>query len=469
MARHAWVVAVWFALIWVTALPATAATAFDGEWRTSFGIVTLKQTGNAVTGAYGDAGQFTLKGTVAGKKLTFEYQEAQAKGDATWTLDDSSHAFRGTFKVRGGKAGTWEGWRPDPNAAKGEPAQLAGLWLTDQGLMELEQTGDKVKGRYAFRGTSGIEGTLTGRRFDFTTEAFRPGKGWLDVSPNGKTLSGAATTNGFAAWYGWRGRKASEFARHARLVPGKIVDGSTTNLLTYAVRAPEGYKDGSDKTWPTVVILHGSNMNARAYVNTIAAAWPDIAKDYLILGLNGERPSNISADPKFNYTYINYVGRSTFKGFPGTDRESPALVAEALADLRDAYPVSKYFVGGHSQGGFLTYSLLMNSPELVAGAFPISAGVIVQCAPTAYADERLKAAQRAVPLAIIHGRQDRVVNFAMGEHAAKIFGDAGWPALRFFADDSGAGHMFGRLPVGQAIRWLETQWSHDPAKGTPRK
>ena len=29
---------------------------------------------------------------------------------------------------------------------------------------------------------------------------------------------------------------------------------------------------------------------------------------------------------------------------------------------------SRYFVGGHSQGGFLTYSLLMNDPDLIAGA-----------------------------------------------------------------------------------------------------
>jgi predicted esterase len=212
------------------------------------------------------------------------------------------------------------------------------------------------------------------------------------------------------------------------------------------------------------VILHGSNMNGTAYVGTIAAAWPDVAREYLLIGINGERPSSIGENPQFNYTYVSYVGRSTFKGFPGTDRESPALVAEAMTELRGVYPVQKYFVGGHSQGGFLTYSLLMNFPELVAGAFPASAGVIFQCEPSAYADEKVRAAQRAVPLAIVHGRQDRVVGFDSGEYAATIFGEAGWPAIRFFADDSGAGHMFARLPVGEAIRWLEAQASDDPMK-----
>src|SRR5205814_10697226 len=102
----------------------------------------------------------------------------------------------------------------------------------------------------------------------------------------------------------------------------------------------------------------------------------------------------------------------------------PALVAEALDDLRETYPISRYFVGGHSQGGFLTYSLLMNFPEKIAGAFPISAGVIFQCEPSAYADEKVRAAQRTVPLAIIHSKQDQVVEFNSGEYAATIFGEA---------------------------------------------
>jgi hypothetical protein len=136
-------------------------------------------------------------------------------------------------------------------------------------------------------------------------------------------------------------------------------------------------------------------------------------------------------------------------------------VAEALDDLRKTYPIGRYFVGGHSQGGFLTYSLLMNSPERIAGAFPISCGVIFQCEPDAYKDEALRAAQRSVPLAIVHGRNDPMVDFAAGRYAANLFGEAGWPGLRLFASDT-AGHMFMLLPVGEAIRWLEAMASDDP-------
>jgi predicted esterase len=443
---------------------APSVGAFDGEWRTSIGIVQLKQTGNSVTGTYGKAGEFTLKGSVEGKRLSFEYQEGHASGDAHWNLDESGNAFSGTFKLRTGQAGGWEGWRLDPDAAKGELTDFGGLWLTDLGLMELKQSGSKLRGRYALGGVSAIEGRLTGREFDFKYKAFRSGQGWFDFSPDGNTFAGAAATSGFSGWYGWRGRRAPEFVRHVKLEPGKIVDGSTKGLLTYSVRAPEGYREGDGKKWPAIVILHGSNMNGKAYVGTIAAAWPDIANDFLLIGINGERPSDTGDDPRFNYTYVSYVGRSTFKGFPGTDRESPALVAEALDELRGAYPIARYFVGGHSQGGFLTYSLLMNFSEKIAGAFPVSAGLIFQCDPTAYADEAVRTAQRSVPLAIVHGKSDPVVSFNMGESAAAAFGEAGWPAFRFFADDSPAGHRFALLPVGEAIRWLEAQASDDPTR-----
>ncbi|HKI17735.1 MAG TPA: hypothetical protein VKA15_07630, partial [Isosphaeraceae bacterium] len=382
-------------LAWaVCALTAVATTdessnPFQGEWRTTIGVVSLEQKGEAVTGSYGPRGRFLIKGTAKGNILTFEYEEGQAKGDARFMLDASGNTFTGTFQVRNGRRGLWNGWRPDPRAPGDRPASFAGLWLTDLGLAELAQDGAKVQGRYAARGNSTIEGKATGRRLDFRSKSFRGGQGWFDIAADGKSFAGASNTDGFPNWFGWQGRKAPEFTRHTPLEPGKIVDGSTQSLLTYAVRAPQDFQPGSSRKWPTVLILHGSNMNSRSYVGTIAAAWPDIARDFVLLGINGETPSSLGDQPQFNYTYVNYVGRSTFKGFPGTDRESPALVSEAMAELKEVYPISHYLVGGHSQGGFLTYSLLMNFPESLAGAFPISCGVIFQCEPGAYADPAL--------------------------------------------------------------------------------
>jgi predicted esterase len=438
------------------------ANSFNGKWYTSISIVSLEQNGDAVTGSYGPNGQFSIKGTAKGSTLAFEFAEGEVKGDARFLLNASGTAFTGNFHIRNGQSGPWNGWRPDEQAPKGRTGSFAGLWLTELGLMELVQDGLTVQGRFAARGNSTIKGKITGRRLDFQYQTFRPGHGWFDLSGDTKAFAGAGNVNGFAGWFGWQGRTASEFKRHTSLEPGKSIDGSTRSLLTYTIRAPEGYQPGSPRKWPTVLILHGSNMNSRSYVDTIAAAWPDIARDFLLLGINGETPANLVEPLQFNYSYVNFVGRSTFKGFPGTDRESPALVSEAMTELKEIYPISHYLVGGHSQGGFLTYSLLMNYPESLSGAFPVSCGVIFQCEPDAYTDEAVRRTQRAVPLAIVHGKNDPVVAHAMGQYAAVLFGESGWPAFRFFDDDNGA-HMFARLPVGPAIRWLEAHASRDPA------
>jgi predicted esterase len=440
-----------------------------GEWRTTAGPVTFQQNGDDVTGKI-VAFNLALKGKVedGGKKLAVSYTEQGAKVEASLEFDPSGNAFTGTSKSSNGNSWDWSGWRPDPTAATGKQADFSGLWLTEQGLMELIVDKSKVKGRYALRGTSSLEGDIKGRHIDFRLKSlWFTGPGFFDLDDKGVNLAGAGGTDGRPVrWFGWKGRKAPEYVRHAPLVAGQIVDGSTENLLTYSVRAPEGYKAGDSKKWPVVLVFHGSNMNGKAYVNTVAGQWPDIAKDYILLGINGETPaptSISSEEPVFNFTYVNFMGKSTYGGYPGTDRESPALVRDAMEDLKKAYPIKHYFVGGHSQGGFLTYAMMMNSPDLIAGVFPVSGNLLIQADPTVFEDKALKEAQRAIPLAIVHGKNDPVrdVPFDGAVYAHGQFLDAGWPAIRLFAHPN-AGHMFALLPVGEAIRWLEALTSDDP-------
>ncbi len=465
MARSMIILAV--SLLAGPALGADDAAKFAGEWFTSRGPMTLQANGNDLTGRL-VFWKLPVKGQVKDGKLAIQYDE-NANGqpihtDATLEVDPTARSFKGLAIASTGGRGIWEGWRSDPAATQGSTADFSGLWLTNLGLMDLKRDGAKFAGKYALRGTSSIEGEAKGHHLDAQIKtANMTGPIWLDMDEAGTNLIGAGGTKGMAPWYAWKGKKATNFTNHVPLKAGEIVEGSTDGLLTYSVRAPDGYKPGDSKKWPVVLILHGSNMNGNAYVNTIAATWPDIAREYILLGINGETPSRLDpADPAFNYTYVNYMGRSTYQGYPFTDRESPALVREAMEELQKVYPIQKFLVGGHSQGGYLAYSLLMHSPEIVAGCFPVSAEVLMQNEPAVFADEKLKAAQRAVPLAIVHGKTDPNVGFSSATYGAGMFLNAGWPSIRLFADDK-AGHMFALLPVGPAIRWLEALTSDDPA------
>ena len=211
------------------------------------------------------------------------------------------------------------------------------------------------------------------------------------------------------------------------------------------------------------MILHGSNMNSRSYVGTIAAAWPDIARDYILLGINGETPSDLGDEPRFNYTYVNYVGRSTFKGFPGTDRESPALVNEAMAELKGRLPDLPLFRGRTFPGGIpdlqpadeLPRVDRRCVPDLVRRDLPVRAGRLCR---RGIAQER-------------SGRSRWRSSMARPTRSSA----SPWVNMRRLSSVRRAGpHSVSspttpaatcsrRLPVGPAIRWLEAQTSRDPA------
>src|SRR4051794_19616958 len=246
---------------------------------------------------------------------------------------------------------------------------------------------------------------------------------------------------------------------------GKTVDAATANGTTYHVRVPEKYDPKAGG--PAIVMFHGSNANSADYLIGIGQRWPKVAADYVLIGLDGEWPverkdaAAADAPLAYNYTYVNFVGKSKYKGFPGTDRESPALVAEAVAEIREQLKLTKVFITGHSQGGFLTYSCLMNYPELFDGAMPIAAGLIFQCEPTAYTDEKVRGQQRKRPLVILHGEKDPLVPVSMGRSAYESFLDDGFPMLRLLAAKD-ATHAFISLPFEEGIRWLESMTSDDP-------
>ena len=66
-----------------------------------------------------------------------------------------------------------------------------------------------------------FEGTVTGREIDFRYTWLRNGKAWFDLSKDGKTIEGAGLDDGSNSWYERKGRKASEFVRHAPLKAGR--------------------------------------------------------------------------------------------------------------------------------------------------------------------------------------------------------------------------------------------------------
>jgi hypothetical protein len=247
--------------------------------------------------------------------------------------------------------------------------------------------------------------------------------------------------------------KPAEFDSPAKVKPG------TTGLLKaagkgmrYFLRVPKRYNAITGSR--LIVFLHGSNMNGFEYLRSFEAKkW---CEDDILCCPNGEN----GTDP---------FGSNNF-GF-----ESGPLVADVTEEVQKAFKTTITYVGGHSQGAFLTYSLILNYPDMYRGAFPMAGDCWIQNEPNLWEDKPdVLKKQKEIPIAVIHGKADPVVAFSQGEHAYDCFRAMGWTKLRFFAPPT-LNHMFMLAPIDEAIEWLDTvngrneqkaltlatKWAHD--------
>ena len=427
---------------------------WEGQWITDRGVMKLTQTGNKVTGDYATEG--TLSGTVSGNKLTVEFKNGRSNGKGTFEFDESQDAFTGRYQA-GRNSGTWRGWRKDRDAEAKDDADFSGTWLSTMGTIQLDQNGDAVTGFYGTQGWKTLTGEVAGRRLKFSyKDRAWSGTAWLEQTEDGKRIFGMTEGDKPIAWTGMR---LDGFELDAQPKAGEMVDGRTENGMLYHLRMPDGWKQG-DKV-DLVILLHGSNWTTKGMVWVTAKNWPDVGKKFAILGIQGEQWNKYSEmeSPRFNYTYVNWVGRSTYGGFPWTDRESPYLVAKFIDDVKEKWNLDRVFVGGHSQGGYLTYVMHMHFPEKLAGTFPIAGGLIMQAEPDVFEDDDLRKAQRDTPMAIVHGTKDSVVGFSSGQYNYNRFLAHQFPKIKFIAPDMG--HPYDFLPVGEAIEYLDALSTSD--------
>ena len=200
-------------VIRVAGTPTSTATPvggpWSGTWDTSYGQMTLVQTGSQVVGAY-DNNLGTINGAVAGNRLSGTWAETSgASGPFDFWIEGAGLRWHGNFN----KSSPWCGHRPgQSDLAPCHVSTWYGTWTTKFesavpcGDMALNQSGDSVNGNCAGGGT--IVGTVNGNVLQGTMTR-NPG------SPTQVTLpfkfflvSGGAqfqgNHSGTSYWCGWR-------------------------------------------------------------------------------------------------------------------------------------------------------------------------------------------------------------------------------------------------------------------------
>ena len=171
---------------------AVESTGFAGEWDTTFGLMRLTRSGDAVDGTYQMGGTTcTIRGRLSGSQLRFTYKEPGAAGEGEFELAADGNSFAGKWRQQGDE--DWQQWsgrrRGTPEVARGP---FDGLWNTSFGRMRLTQTGDAVRGAYSMAGGSSVEGKADGRSLTFKYDQpdGEKGEGTFELAPDGQSFTG---------------------------------------------------------------------------------------------------------------------------------------------------------------------------------------------------------------------------------------------------------------------------------------
>lgn len=177
---------------------------FDGVWDTTYGALTLTQTGDTVEGSYGSRG--SLRGTVAGGRLSYRYRDPESRGVGWFELESGGGVLRGKWRPDGQEH--WREWA-GTRVALEAPSPLAGVYQTHFGRLRLIVTGDRVRGRYAQDGALGtLEGTLAGDALTFRwTEAGSSGDGEFSFAADRSGFTGRYRVGEDGAWKPWNGTR----------------------------------------------------------------------------------------------------------------------------------------------------------------------------------------------------------------------------------------------------------------------
>ena len=234
----------------------------------------------------------------------------------------------------------------------------------------------------------------------------------------------------------------NEFDSISEMEPGDTGLLKAADGMDYFLSIPESYDE--TKGARLVIFLHGSNMNGRAYMQGIEQKkW---CKADILCCPNGEASGD---DP---------YGANNF-GFASANP-----ISELTKEVQDELNTTLTYIGGHSQGGFVTYSCIMHYPDLYHGAFPMAGDCWMQNEPNLWDSQPDKVeAQKKIAIAVIHGQNDQVVSFSQGEHAFGVFAAACYPKIRFFKPEA-LGHQFIFSPVGEALEWLDAMNGQDPPR-----
>lgn len=179
---------------------------FSGRWETTYGLMTLEQKDDSVSGEYiMNGARCSIEGKVQSRRLQFKYREPKASGEGWFELNANGDQFSGSWRENG--ASVWMPWIG--TRTKDLRRTFAGVWETSFGRMRLLENDDgEVRGIYALEGVSTLKGKKDNDKLALRYhEKNISGEARFQLKDEGSMFEGEWRADGQEQWQNWIGRR----------------------------------------------------------------------------------------------------------------------------------------------------------------------------------------------------------------------------------------------------------------------
>ena len=155
------------------------------------------------------------------------------------------------------------------------------------------------------------------------------------------------------------------------------------------------WKLNPKKRYPLFINLHG--YSGKAFLQNLVLPLTHLVarKKFILISPEGLK------DTKGN-RYWNSLDCCTGSAKEDQKRDDVEYLKSLIGQLSEKYPISKTYIAGHSNGGFMAYQMACEAPDLVAGIVNYGgAAVKADCHPT-----------QSVKILHIHGADDATIKYA---------------------------------------------------------
>ncbi|HPF32669.1 MAG TPA: dienelactone hydrolase family protein [Candidatus Sabulitectum sp.] len=196
--------------------------------------------------------------------------------------------------------------------------------------------------------------------------------------------------------------------------------------FTCRVRVPSDY-DGSTPV-PLVIGIHGYGGSSELFIGL----WEEM-EDYGCIYACPRGPVPFFLGDRIGYSW--FTGETPEERYASSVSSRDYILA-LLDELEERYAVSHVYLFGYSQGGGMTYLTGLAAPDRFTALAPFSGWLDMDV----LTESELQAA-RDLPVRIVHGEQDRVVDYAAAVEGDSILSSMGYDVDVFTFQGE---HMFSR-------------------------